>query len=455
MGVRASSTVRGLVVVASLCCPWGASLSAQGSPVSFPAGAPAAFEFSLSNPGARSLGLGGAFVALADDATAAFANPAGLVKLVRPEASIEGRHWSYSTPYVKGGRLSGEPTGILLDDTAGIREGLSEEEVDAISFASFVYPGKRWSVAIYHHQQIDFRSHLESQGIFGEQAKQPFNPRHVDFLTETRDTIETDGLSFGFQINDRWSVGVGVAHFDVELSTVSDFYWPSIPIPSAIYGEIPFDDVHRLLQLTIRSKGTDWGLIGGILWQPTEDLGFGAFYRQGPDVDLGVQVVSGAGLPGPPPGTVVFEGEVSPMSFPDVYGLGASYRFLDGAWTVSFEWDHVTYSSVLEGFIRDLESGGELDDADELHLGVEYAWLAKGPVVALRGGVWLDPDHQIRSTEDPETGDELVLALFREGEDSWHYAFGVGVAFEKIQVDLAADLSDQVDTLSLSAIFTF
>ena len=42
-------------------------------------GAPTTFQFSFSNPGARSLGLGGAFVALAADATAAFANPAGLV----------------------------------------------------------------------------------------------------------------------------------------------------------------------------------------------------------------------------------------------------------------------------------------------------------------------------------------------------------------------------------------
>jgi long-chain fatty acid transport protein len=48
---------------------------------------PSTFEFSFSNPGARSLGLGGAFAALADDATAAFANPAGLVQLVSLEVS--------------------------------------------------------------------------------------------------------------------------------------------------------------------------------------------------------------------------------------------------------------------------------------------------------------------------------------------------------------------------------
>ena len=66
---------------------------------------PQALEFSFSNPGARSMGFGGAFVALADDATAAFANPAGLVQLVRPEVSIEGRLWSYSTSFIAGGTV--------------------------------------------------------------------------------------------------------------------------------------------------------------------------------------------------------------------------------------------------------------------------------------------------------------------------------------------------------------
>ena len=455
MKICDASKALGLVTLAASTVFSAASLSAQGSPVPFPAGAPAAFEFSLSNPGARSLGLGGAFVALADDATAAFANPAGLVKLARPEASVEARRWAYSTPFVEGGRLSGEPTGILLDDNVGIREGRSEQDVDALSFASFVYPGERWSVAIYRHQQIDFRSRLESQGIFGEQAREPFNPRHVDFRTVTRDTIETTGLSFGFELNDQWSVGVGVAYFDVELSTTSEFFLPSIPISPFIYGEIPFDADHLVLRMDVRADSTDWGFIGGVLWQPTEDLGFGAFYREGPETVVAVEVRSGAAIPGLPPDTPLFEGVVSPMTFPDVYGLGASYRLLEGALTLSFEWDRVTYSSVLEGFVRDLSSGGALDDADELHFGMEYVWLATKPVIAVRAGTWLDPDHQIRSTEDPNTGDELILALFREGEDNWHIAFGVGVAFEMFQLDLAADLSEPVDTVSLSAIVTF
>ena len=52
-------------------------------------GGPTTIQLSFSNPGARSLGFGGAFVALADDATAAFANPAGLAQLTKPELSVE------------------------------------------------------------------------------------------------------------------------------------------------------------------------------------------------------------------------------------------------------------------------------------------------------------------------------------------------------------------------------
>ena len=47
------------------------------------------FPYTFLPPGARSVGMGGAFTALADDATAAWSNPAGLLHLSRPEVSVE------------------------------------------------------------------------------------------------------------------------------------------------------------------------------------------------------------------------------------------------------------------------------------------------------------------------------------------------------------------------------
>jgi hypothetical protein len=40
--------------------------------------------------GARAIGMGGAYIGVADDATAASWNPGGLIQLERPEVSIVG-----------------------------------------------------------------------------------------------------------------------------------------------------------------------------------------------------------------------------------------------------------------------------------------------------------------------------------------------------------------------------
>jgi len=84
-------------------------------------------QFDFLNPGARSLGLGSAFVAVADDATSAFTNPAGLTLSIRPEISTEIRYRRLDTPYLSGGRLSGTPTGQGLDTVGAPVYGISAD----------------------------------------------------------------------------------------------------------------------------------------------------------------------------------------------------------------------------------------------------------------------------------------------------------------------------------------
>jgi len=48
-------------------------------------------NFNLSGAGARAMGMGGAFIGVADDATAISWNPAGLIQLERPEVSLVTR----------------------------------------------------------------------------------------------------------------------------------------------------------------------------------------------------------------------------------------------------------------------------------------------------------------------------------------------------------------------------
>lgn len=71
------------VVVISLCV-----LTILGDVISAEAGAPSPFEI---GSGVRQISLGGAFVAMADDSTAAFWNPAGMGAMKNPEMRLEGR----------------------------------------------------------------------------------------------------------------------------------------------------------------------------------------------------------------------------------------------------------------------------------------------------------------------------------------------------------------------------
>ena len=149
--------------------------------------------------------------------------------------------------------------------------------------------------------------------------------------------------------------------------------------------------------------------------------------------------------------------EEGPLELPDVYGLGLAYRSAGGAVTVSLEWDRVEYSTITDSC--DPEAADEtltLDDADEVHLGFEYVFIHSQPIVALRLGAWLDPDHRFRLSGLAESVEEAVTrAFFTGGDDEVHFAAGVGLALQRFQVDLAIDLSDLRDTASISAIYRF
>lgn len=393
------------------------------------------FELSYSNPGARSMGFGGAFAALADDATAAFANPSGLIQIVRPELSVEFRHWSYSTEFTKSDRLDGIPSGISLDTMRGLRTDISTESVDAVSFVSVVVPRKRWAVAFYRHQLASFRFSGDTQGLFGSVGT-CCGDRYADQRTETSFDIVGYGLSAAYRLGERFDVGVGVSRFTVVVDGRTALFAPP---PADPYGVNPYLSGDRIASQTVRANSNSEGLIGGFLWSVTPTIHVGGFYREGPRARF-----SNTGTIGSEP----FEELGLAMQFPDVYGMGLSHRSADGSLTLALEWDRIEYSEMARsaGF-RDMA----LDDGDEVHLGGEYVILSSDPVIAFRLGAWLDPNHRTRYVGD----DPFKAALHPPGHDEVHVALGFGVAFRLFQVDIGIDSSKPVSTLSMSAICSF
>ena len=405
-------------------------------------------QLSFSDPGARSMGFGGAFVALADDATAAYANPAGLTQLLRPEVSIEARYWSYSTPFTEGGRIEGLPSGNGIDDTVGLRIATSHEDIIGLSFISFAYPIGDWSLAFYRHEYANLEFFGETQGLFSG-GTDCCQIRQFDQRSASSLDVLGYGISAGYRVSDTLDLGFGLVYYDASLESNVTQWGVDDDSLDSIFGRNSYLSERSLLHQRSFFDDRDWTFTGGFLWRPSQSWRIGGVYRQGPETGFTVELRAGEAVDfGVPPGDLLLRETGASIEFPDVYGFGIAYQSPDGGLTLSFQWDRVEYSNIPRSLALDDQT---IDDADELHLGAEYVFLDSTPIVALRFGAWLEPDHQMRAT----TNDIIERALLRPGDDEIHYSAGLGIAIQQFQIDIAADFADRSDSVSLSAIYNF
>lgn len=478
----------------SLPTPLGAQLSAGFSVASF--------QFNLSNPGARSLGMGGAFAGLADDATAAYANPAGLTILARPEISFEGRAASSRLPLVAAEPIVSVVAFPDQIDGVGVTEatplGAPDASGTTASFASFVHPVGGWTLAVYRHQLVD----LEAAGgveIPAIEANVGDLGNTTSGATRTRALVDMNsvGVAAARRIGSRLSLGVTLVRNEasIEARRTSEF------VERIRFGNIPVDDVAWRFDNRVRGRDDDLTFNAGIMFRPASRWAIGLAYRQGPSFEL--REVDSTTRQGE---TSRREFAAEPFRVPDVFGVGASLRATPSL-VVSMEWSRVRYSGLrsLAAVPDSLALSGpendparlarlgrfSVEDVDELRAGMEYSFTRLAAAPAVRLGAWYDPAHKVRFTASavcpgpalPEAGryecsigqdggldpadliDQLLDAtaagsielLFPPGDDRLHLTGGFGVVFgSRFQVDAAFDYAtrDQY-TLSLSGIVQF
>jgi long-chain fatty acid transport protein len=415
--------------LAAVCLAIFAAAGVGAQPLAIPR-----FDFSFSNPGARSLGFAGAFAALADDATAAYANPAGLVQLTRPEVSFEARLWNRSPSFLAGGHLEGAPTGQGIDTRQGLVLGRDHSRSLGPSFASVVIPKGRWSFALYGHQLAKFQESTASQGFFltdedGFVERSPASRESVDL------DVVTAGMAAGWRMNDHFSFGLGIVFSDASLKTRSAAYFPDDSSRQSFFSQVSFLPQRRISTSTLSLHGTGVTGNAGMLWRMSERLSAGLFYRQGAKVKGTADFASGPASLFP----FSFRNDAV-LKIPDVAGGGLAYRSPGGRVTLATEVDHVGYSGFLK--VRDSEDlsviGRDYSDAWEYHIGAEYALLQSKPILALRAGYWVEAN-----------GDDLSQRRFD------HLTAGLGIAAPAFQVDLAGDFSDEGNRFALSLIYNF
>jgi len=266
--------------------------------------------------GARAFGMGGAFLARADDATAASWNPAGLSYLRRKEVSLVGVHNDFSQ------RIPRANTAVRPPDTSITT--VDQLRASVADFMGFAYPlriGERsGAIQLSYQRSFSFSGSRRSEGPVGVRgfAPSPATVLPTEFTVEGRGGFDTVSLSSGFEVHPKVRLGLSINRWIRGFSQTVDR-------PNAQTGG------YRRIDSNWDISGTNVNI--GLIVTPAPKLNLGAVLKTsfGADVRLSktredrVLVV-----PEPATGPALMstfnrnQGDVK-IRFPHVYGVGASY----------------------------------------------------------------------------------------------------------------------------------
>lgn len=424
-------------------------------------------QFNFMTPGARSLGMGGAFLGAADDATTASANPAGLASLSLREVSAEVRYQRMETPFLRGGRISGVATGLGLDTVTGPIYGTDVDRQGAIPFVSLVLPFSRATLGVYRHEVARMENALFSQGVFqrvtfGGVADD--RARELPLAGTRTIAVSSYGAALGVPLGPRLSAGGGLALYTWEL----DSHFARLNVGPTIFDAA----VTSAVTATAVQEGDGVTVAPnvGVVWQAHTGLRVGGQFRRGPRFsftqadDIPLNEVH-----------VVRDGH---FKVPDVTGVGVEWRLAGRddqggepavALRVLFDYMRVQYSQLEADFVdmQALTSGRPeqltVDDGNEVHGGAEVIllrWRGRplGHPVFLRGGAWFDPDHAVRyvPTAAHDQLDVLLSATLPGGRNLTHYTVGGGVVLpHRIELNGAVDVSSHTTYATTSVVVRF
>jgi long-subunit fatty acid transport protein len=437
------------------------------------------FDFSL--PGARSRGIAGAFVAIADDATSVYSNPAGLMNLFRPEVSLEIRNWRLTSRVINAGHAFGTATGIGVDTINGIHDAVVESNFSGVSFLSFAYPRDRWSIGIFSHQLVLYERERQTDGIFfdcrggfrGPNGIPPFCEQSredgVDRLFPAKQSydlnIRSTGAAVAVKAN-TLSVGVALQVFDFKLDATNTIF-----AARGLLKYAPANHSPQNVELVGRQTGDDLavGVNVGALWSPIAPLTMAATFRQGPRFRYLATTTTGPATLGTPGVTFVNQPD-NPFKVPDTWALGVAVR-PSNYWRIGFEYDLVRFRQLFERTQNTATVATDpegilvteritIDNNHQFRLGVEYSPEVPGRgLLSFRGGVWRDPPHlPYFRVDDPATGYPAPgwALLFPKRDGETHGSAGIGFATQRhFQLDFAVDYARSVGTIAGSAIYRF
>ncbi len=374
---------------------------------------------STPNPlgsGARALGMGNAFIAVADDATAASWNPGGLMQLETPEVSM-----------VLYDAIRTEDYTFFGHDEADGSERTNEFNLNYFSIAyPFAIFGKNMIVSLNYQRlydidkELDFHFHTSSPGLSLIQEIHYKSEGGIKALSPAYAIQITDDLSFGFTLN-FWLDALGGRNG-----------WKD-KFRSQGEGTL---GVERMFTTFLSSneydnfRGFNYNL--GILWNITEMITLGAVFKSEFESKMRHTLIVQSSQGFPDLGISITNSslteETMKLNFPLSYGAGLAFRLSDEL-TIAFDAYRTEWGRY---FFRDEEDrktspidGREWDESHiqpttQVHLGAEYLFILEKTVIPARGGVFYDP----------EPSEDL-------SEDFYGFSLGTGISLGDVIIDAA------------------
>jgi long-subunit fatty acid transport protein len=359
-------------------------------------GAPSVEIASSPNPvgsGARALGMGGAFISIADDATAASWNPGGLIQLEKPEIS-----------FVLGNTTRTEEISFETNPESSGRHTTRESDLNYLSVAyPFAVNYRNMIVSLNYQKQYDFARDWNFEMNINPILK-------LDMDYEQKGSLYALGLAYAVEVTPEFSVGATLNYW-------GDFI-------HANEWKQTYNETLTAFGLSVQNNYAEkfdfdgWNANLGFLWDISEHWTLGGVLKTPFKAEVDHSREDN--------GTVSNSNDS--MDMPMSYGLGVAYRFSD-EFTISGDiyrthWEDFIYRSedgVETSPISGKKSGeSDIDTTTWFRAGGEYLFILNKITVAARAGVFFD--------QAPAEG---------APDDYYGFSLGSGVAYKSVIWDIA------------------
>jgi long-chain fatty acid transport protein len=378
--------------------------------------------FKLPEAGAKAMGMGFAFTAQANDPSAIYFNPAGIIQL-------EGQNLKFGVTYIKenGGTFTG--TTPITGSTS-----VAETQKDLDFFVPNLFwtrqasPDFAYGVGIFAPFGLGQEYENRAASIFRSQITK------IDLMTLVVNP------TVAWRVNEVFTLGVGI-----------DFMYGKATLEKAGVLNAGVGPLN-IFQLDLDGDGTAWGYNFGALIEPTKSVQIGIAYRspfrlkiKDGDVDLfNISTVPLPPLGGASPaqifgGTTFSTKGSTTINMPATLDLGVAYILdrltleVDASWTFWSSYKELNIDIKNNtALLPDSQSAKNWNDVVGIYVGGEYR--VTDPL-ALRLGFRYDPTPVPAETMGPELPDA----------DKLYYCAGLGYKLSNWTFDLAYMYVDKKD----------